>query len=77
MKKKHGVKGKIEVPKWISLRFAFTEFSVFSLILLTVYMFDSRNFFVLGGMFACAIAAFYHVLMANLEDSLFKKTLFK
>nr|HPN84587.1 hypothetical protein [Victivallales bacterium] len=40
--RKNGLRGKIFLPKWISLRFASTEFTTFSLMLLIIFVFDSR-----------------------------------
>lgn len=74
VEKKNGISGNIFLPKWISLRFAFTEFTTFALMLLIVYVFDPRNFFVLGGMFACMLTALYHLMATNRELSIFKKT---
>ncbi|HOK03934.1 MAG TPA: hypothetical protein P5105_00805 [Victivallales bacterium] len=71
--RRNGIIGNIFLPKWISLRFAFTEFSTFSLILLIVFIFDTRNYFVFGGLMASMITAFYHLLLASLEYNIFKE----
>lgn len=70
--KKNGFSGKLFLPKWVSLRFAFTEFSTFALMLLIIFIFDSKNYFVFGGLMSCMLTAFYHLLLANIEFNIFK-----
>jgi hypothetical protein len=67
---RNGIVGRIFLPKWISLRFAFVEFATFALMLLVIYVFDSRNFFVLGGLMSCMITSFFHLILAHREQSL-------
>ena len=62
-----GFYGSIAIPKWVSLRNAFIEFSTFGIGFLIVFFFDSSNYFVLGGVLACFIGLLYNFSLSERE----------
>ncbi|GEM_PF-1411720 len=72
-KKDSGLYGCIAIPKWVTLRNSFTEFAIFSLSYLLIFLFDTSNYFVLGGIVSCFIASIFNLIVAETERKIFLK----
>ncbi|MFZ2657404.1 MAG: hypothetical protein WAX69_20880 [Victivallales bacterium] len=70
-KKGSGLYGCIAIPKWITLRNSFTEFAIFALSYLLIFFFDTRNYFVLGGVVSCFLVSVYNLIIAETEKKIF------
>jgi len=68
-----GFYGSLAVPRWISFRNAFIEFTTFGIGFLIIFFFDSENYFVLGGVLACFIAMLYNFRASETEKKKFSK----
>jgi hypothetical protein len=72
IKPETGFYGSLAIPRWLSLRTAFIEHGVLGLGFLIVFLFDSNNYFVLGGALSSFIALLYNF---NLSERLKRKFL--